>query len=231
MHNITQTENKKVYFVSDTHLGHQQEFIWGSRGYTSPEHHTNSVIDGINARVRSTDILCMLGDFSLNTTIDDFNDYISRITCQNVCMLWGNHNNPHEKRVYKPLADALLDKSVILNTEHYQVYPVFYKNVKYLGHYHEVAIDGQIIIMFHYPISVWNFMGGGAWCLCGHSHYNFEPSTATNYNAKILDVWWDGFKKPLSFDEVSNIMAKKGIPQVDHHTSRTKFLDKLEETK
>lgn len=214
MLNITQNKDQMVYFSSDWHLGHQQPFIWESRGYKSYEDHTDSIIDSINKEVRLNDILFYLGDLCLNTPIEKFEEYIGRIVCQNVWMIFGNHNNPHEKSIYQPLTKEL----IIDKTKNYQVYPVAYKNVKYLGHYYEVSVNGQVIILFHYPISSWNYMNHGSWHLCGHSHYNFDPSTAENTTAKILDVGWDGFKKVLSFDEVSTIMAKKNITVVDHHS-------------
>lgn len=214
MLNLTQTETQKIYFVSDLHLGHKQDFVWKSRGYTSSEHHTESIINVINETVNTNDILFMLGDLCLNTTIDELDNYLGQIVCQNLWMLWGNHNNPHEKKIYNPQTQLLINPTL---DKKYQVYPISYKNVKYLGHYYEVVVNGQFIVMFHYPISVWNFMKEGSWHLCGHSHYNFDPSTAENHDAKILDVGWDGFKKPLSFDEVSEIMAKKTIPRLDHH--------------
>jgi calcineurin-like phosphoesterase family protein len=214
MLNLIQNSSQRVFFVSDTHFGHKQEFVWGSRGYSSVEEHDLQIIESINQRVRENDILLHLGDFCLNTTIEKFHEYIQSIKCQNVWMLFGNHNNPHERKVYQPLTTQYIADA---SNRKFQVYPVVHKNIKFLGHYYEVSVDGQVIVMFHYPISVWNFMSHGAWHLCGHSHYNFDPSTAENKTSKILDVGWDGQKKPYSFEEVKAIMDTKGIAQIDHH--------------
>ena len=107
MLSLTQNENQQVYFTSDWHLGHQKNFIWEARGYSSYEEHTNSIIDITNSIVHPTDILFMLGDFCLNTPIEKFHEYIARINCGSLWMLWGNHNNPHEKQIYRPLTKKL----------------------------------------------------------------------------------------------------------------------------
>jgi calcineurin-like phosphoesterase family protein len=130
-------------------------------------------------------------------------------------MLWGNHNNPHQKNVYRPMVEKILKPLDLAG--HYTLYPVQYRNAKFLGDYYEVAVDGQMIVLFHYPISIWNEIQNGAWHLCGHSHYHFAPSTAEDSTSKILDVGWDGHKKPWSFDEIKEVMATKKVPVVDHH--------------
>jgi len=45
-----------------------------------------------------------------------------------------------------------------------------------------------------------------------------DLSDEHNLNTKTLDVGWDDFGKPLSFDEVLTIMNKKSIfVPSDHH--------------
>jgi calcineurin-like phosphoesterase family protein len=164
--------------------------------------------------VRPSDILFHMGDFCLNTSIEKFEDYIGRIRCQNIRLLQGNHNNPHERKVLLPLVESILGDSYRNGS---MVTPARYKNVIFNGHYLEVAIDGQMIVLFHYPIGSWNEMSNASWHLCGHSHYNYDLSTAENKEGKILDVGWDGHKKALTMEEIQAIMATKAIPVVDHH--------------
>lgn len=215
MKTFTDSDESKVFFTSDTHLGHQRDFVWKARGYKSAEDHTNSIIETINAVVRPTDILFHLGDFCLNTPLNKFEGYLSRICCQNIRLLRGNHNNPHEKEIYRnSLVKSIMGQNY---NEGLSVYPLRYRNVIFEGDYKRIIANGTVIVLFHYPISVWDEMQNGAWCLCGHSHYHYTPSTAEDTTAKILDVGWDGHKRPLSFEEISAIMAKKQVPVVDHH--------------
>jgi len=211
---LKETNDQKIYFVSDLHLGHDKEFIWKARGYNSSLEHTNGVIDKINQVVNHNDILFCLGDFCLKTPVPKFEEYISRIQCQNIYMLWGNHYNPHYKQIYKPLVKSILGDNYQYDSE---IYPLKYRNITYIGDYAEIVINGTFIILCHYPISVWNDMHHSAWMLCGHSHYSFEGSKASNTLQKILDVGWDGHYAPWSYSELASVMATKNVQAYDHH--------------
>ena len=39
------TSESKNWVSSDWHLGHQREFVWGSRGYKTHQEHTDGVIN------------------------------------------------------------------------------------------------------------------------------------------------------------------------------------------
>lgn len=212
MFNIIESDGLKVWFTSDLHLGHQRDFIWEARGYNSPEHHTNSIIDTINEHVREGDILFNLGDLCLNTQQPQLDDYLDRIVCKNMWCLWGNHNNPHEKTVYRPGRNRLCP-----SREVNWVYPVKYKNMSYIGHYHEVAVNGQFIVMCHYPFMSWNKLSDGAWCLCGHEHGGLPATRPEATDGKILDLGWDLYHRPLSFDDLRGYMSKKNMCSVGHH--------------
>lgn len=210
--NLKDSATQKVYVTSDTHFGHQRDFVWKSRGHESYEDHDKNLIDTINSLVRPNDILLHLGDFCLNTPIEKYNDILTNINCQNIYTLWGNHNNPHEKRVYIPGQPKQMVRNIPVMT-----YPYEYRNVVFLPHYVELVWNGQFIVMEHYPLLVWNEMMHGAWMLCGHSHYGCPQTVASNPNGKILDVGWDGHKKPLTFEEVSAIMSTKQFVVIDDH--------------
>jgi calcineurin-like phosphoesterase family protein len=214
MLNFRETEEQKIYVTADLHLGHQQKFVWESRGFESHEAHTDGVIGIINNIVRPTDILLCLGDFCLNTTIEQFNEYLGKIQCKNILMCWGNHNNPHYKRIYKPLLKTMLGESY---TEETELYPVKYNNLTFIGHYAEIILNGHFIVLFHYPIYVWNEMQNGSWMLCGHSHNGCGLTKAENVYGKILDVSWDGHGKPWSLEEIMPVMENKRFLAVDHH--------------
>lgn len=213
MFNIIESPELKIWFTTDWHLGHQRDFVWKVRGYTSAEHHTQSIIGVTNQYVREGDILFNLGDLCLNTNMQQLDSYLDQIVCKNVWCLWGNHSNPHERAIYRPEKDKLLVPGVKANW----VYPVKYKNMTYLGHYHEVSVNGQFIVLFHYPLMSWNQLSHGAWALCGHEHGGLPATRPEATDGKILDVGWDLFKKPVSFAEVKAIMDRKFMCSVGHH--------------
>jgi calcineurin-like phosphoesterase family protein len=212
MFNITESPESKVWFFSDPHLGHLRDFVWEARGYTSPDHHTDSIIDGINAEVKANDILICLGDLCLNSTPAQVDGYLDRIICQNFWCLFGNHNNPHEKTIYLPGKNKICSDPRIR-----WVYPVKHKNMSYIGHYVEMTVNNQFIVLCHYPLISWNHLTKGSWMLCGHEHGNLPATRPEATDGKILDVGWDLFKKPLSFNELKVIMDKKTMCSVGHH--------------
>ena len=215
MYNFRDKEENKVYIFSDPHLGHQRDFVWKTRGFASVPEHDDSIINNINATVRSTDSLICLGDWCLNTTVPQFDAYLDRINCQNILTLWGNHNNPHEKSIYKVLLKKALAEKY---TEESELYPLKYKNLTYLGHYLKFVWNGQLVILSHYPYYIWDEMQHGAWMLCGHSHYGCDLTKADNTHGRILDVGVDGHQcKPWSFEEIRDVMFDKKFVQVDHH--------------
>lgn len=218
MLNIRETEEQKIYITSDTHLGHQREFIWEDRGYENSKQHDDSMIRILNETVRATDILIHLGDFCLNTSPSQFEEFLSRINCQNIYMLWGNHPNPHYKNVYIPLLKRYLGN---LYKDDMELYPLRYRNVVYFGHYAEMVLNGQFMVLCHYPIYIFNEMQHGAWMLCGHSHNGCSLSKVDTEEGRILDVGWDGHSKPWSFLEIKKLMdTKRFVANDEHHQDK-----------
>ena len=73
--------------------------------------------------------------------------------------------------------------------------------------YKEITIEGQEIVLFHYPIRSWNGVFRGSWHLHGHTH-NLLPLRPGKY----LDVGVDAVGyEPLSFEEVKDYMSRKQI--------------------
>lgn len=206
---LQHNEFQKVYFVSDYHYNHQKDFIWRKRGFSSPEEHNRFLIEKTNEIVRPNDILFCLGDYSLNCSEEQFENFLSQLNCQKIYTIWGNHNSPLYK-IYNREVELSYGKDK-------EVYPIYYKQLIFLGNYVEVIVNGQFICLSHYPISVFNHGGKGSWMLCGHSHGSFKESLPEFKESKRLDVGWDVFKKPLSFDEIKSIMETKQTAKLDHH--------------
>ena len=214
MLNIKDTEDKKIYISSDFHLGHRQPFIWQTRGYTSVEDHDKFIINTVNQTVKYDDILFFLGDFCLNTSLPQFEEYLSRIQCNNIYMLLGNHNSPHYKDRYIPCIKTYLGA---LYEEGMELFPIRYRNIVYIGNQVRVILNGQFIVLSHYPLYSWDEMKRGSWMLHGHEHSAVKDHLPEGNAGKILDVSWDYFKKPLSLPEIKVIMDKKEIVSIGHH--------------
>lgn len=80
--------------------------------------------------------------------------------------------------------------------------------------YKELKTDDRRVILCHYPLLSWNGMHRGTWMLHGHCHGNLPK----NMNARRIDIGVDpmGYK-PVSLEEVGQMMASYGFAPVDHH--------------
>ena len=175
--------NTNVFFGSDFHTGHNKEFLWGKRGFKNVEEHNEWIISGINSKIKENDILVHCGDFCLNTSVEELDNILDKINCQNILCLWGNHPNPL-LRLYKEYRGYFL--SEVLDFEikpglsvKREVYPLRYRNIVFLGDYQEFIIRNKFIVVTHYPIESWNRMSHNSWQISGHSHAsdpNYKPS-------------------------------------------------------
>ena len=55
----------KIFLTSDTHFGHDREFLWGPRGFRSIQEHDEAIIANWNEVVGSDDDVYILGDLML----------------------------------------------------------------------------------------------------------------------------------------------------------------------
>ena len=207
---LTHNDSHRVYFTSDSHFNHNQKFIYESRGYKNRYEHNDALIEKINEGVRPQDTLIHLGDFCLNITPPEFESILSRINCNNIAYIWGNHNSCI-RRYYEDAVTTEYGKDI-------EVYPYAVGKLTYLGYYKELIVNGHMIVIHHYPHQIFNQMQKGAWQLSGHSHYSNPTTQLDHPDNKILDVGWDGHGKPLSFPEIQKIMMNKNhIKQDKHH--------------
>ena len=222
---LKQTDDQKVYFISDLHHFHNPVRwavpLWKQRGYDNVTEMNEDQIATINKIIRPNDILWHLGDITLNCSESQFEEFITRLQCQNIYCLWGNHNSPtwaiYQREIQK-IKEATKVHNLTGSSEDIEIYPLRYRNLVFFGNYQELVVDGQCMVLGHYPTYVWNSIKDGVWHLCGHSHYNLPFSKADNLEAKILDVGWDGQLKPYSMDDLRTIMNKKKVFNAgDHH--------------
>lgn len=82
------------------------------------------------------------------------------------------------------------------------------------GERKKIKAFDQEIVLDHYAGRVWNKSGWGCWQLYGHSH----GGLADDPNALQMDVGVDCHDyKPISFEQVREIMKTKTFVPVDHH--------------
>jgi len=80
----------EIFFTSDTHFGHQPEFLWKPRGFSSVEEMDEAIIENWNKVVKSTDIVYHLGDTILNDNANGL-ECFKRLNGQ-IFLIYGNHD-------------------------------------------------------------------------------------------------------------------------------------------
>jgi calcineurin-like phosphoesterase family protein len=211
------TPKPRIAFASDFHLGHDREFIYKPRGFNSIREHNQWILRGLNAEISYHDTLWYLGDFSLNTTVEQVLELFRRINCNNIFYVWGNHESSTAKIYQEAKKHAY--PAISEDVEVYPVsttYPLTAKNITFLGGVHEATINHQRIVMQHYAPHVWNKSHRGSWALCGHSHGRIKEILPQACVGKVLDVGVDvainHHGKPFFwFEDIVKIMSQKEI--------------------
>ena len=186
---INTRPNQKVFFSSDWHLGHRNVLQYDSRPFNNIDDHDRLIIDNWNYRLINTgNIGFLLGDFAL-TNERKLDEYAAQIA-GTVYYVQGNHDHK--------------------------------KDLKILGRYfeilaplQEVEINGQLIVLCHYCMMVWNKSHRGSWHLFGHSHGNLG-----DLDGKRIDVGINNWNyTPVELDLITKVMGSKKIHEVDHHVA------------
>lgn len=191
---------RKKFFTGDTHFRHTNIIKYCNRPFASTDEHDKGLINNWNSVVTPNDDVYHVGDFAFlkhpRAMVDDltFNNLISRLN-GTIHFLWGNH----DKELFKFKNDIIKKWG---------------KKFIFLGHYYELKHEGQFIVLSHYAHRVWNKSHHGSWHLYGHSHGTLPDDS----HARSIDVGVDCHNyRPIEFNQVKEIMAKKHWTPLDHH--------------
>lgn len=151
-----------------------------------------AIIENWNSRVRPDDVIYHLGDVFF-TGVERAIEVLNRLNGQKFLIL-GNH----DKVIKQSIEAQSLLQSLFTS----------------ISDYREITVEGQAIVLSHYPMMTWNKSSRGSWMLHGHCHGNLKYP----FEAKIHDVGVDpnGYF-PISFQEIQKIMSNKKISIIDHH--------------
>jgi len=190
-----------VWFTADTHFGHANIIKYGNRPFLTPEErerdrtdargpcrvsdatvarHDSALLDAINALVGQKDELWVLGDFAWGG-LRAAEQYRRRIACENVFLVWGNHDDPS----VAPLFSATYHQTMI-------------------------SVCRQDLWLCHYPMRTWDRRFHGSWSLYGHVHGRLAAEDAANPAWLTRDVGVDACDyRPVSFEELETYMAPR----------------------
>lgn len=192
-----------IFITSDTHFGHTN-IVRGCTGWKGDlsrcrdfdtlEEHNQTLVDNINRIVGEGDVLWHCGDWSFGG-FDNILKFRQQIKCKEIHLIFGNHDHHIER-------NRGGCRGYFNSTQHYK----------------EISIEKQKIILFHYAMRVWNQSHQGAICLYGHSH-----NSIPNDYGLSMDVGVDAHPefRPFAWEEIKEIMDKREILFVDHHSTDT----------
>lgn len=188
-----------VFFTSDLHFHHKRICEFTDRGnYTTPEEHTDWLVDIWNKQVGVADLVYHLGDFSFAKTTHEIRQVLQRLNGQKL-FIKGNHCKREDYN--------------ILRKENY---------IQWWGDYKEIYIQKTATCLFHFPIMSWHKQGYGAYHLHGHCHGNLKAPIG-----KMLDVGIDnaynlfGEHRLFTEQDIIDYMAEQQLYISDHHKDRS----------
>jgi calcineurin-like phosphoesterase family protein len=174
-----------IYFTSDLHLGHDQEFIWGARGFNSVAEMNEKIITRWNSRITKDDDVYVLGDLVMGGVE---NVELLKQLNGKIHIIYGNHDGPKKREAYAELENVV--ECGWANMIKYKKYNF------YLSHYPTITDNEDIGEIVSPKECVIN--------LFGHTH-QFDDFYDANdgYNFRMYHVGVDSHDCfPVPIDEV-----------------------------
>lgn len=162
------------------------------------------LIKNWNSCVEPNDNAYLLGDIMMGSS-KCWESTLSKLNGK-LHLVCGNHDKKFKKQTY------VMDR------------------FEWIKDYYELRVQdpdsangkSQLLVLQHFAPMVWNESHRGSWALSGHSHGSLDEWHRQRLS---LDVGVDAESsnyKPLSYEEIRDIMSKKSVNYVDHHNSQTK---------
>lgn len=198
----------KIYIASDSHGFHknitrgttewtidQRQLadgnVIGVRDFDTPEEMTETMARNFNAIIPHDGILIHLGDWSFGgeANIPKFREMLN---VSEIHLITGNHDSHQERGKWDNL---------------------FTSRHKYL----ELSVEKINFILFHFPITSWNFLKHNTYQLHGHMHWKGDNRFG---NGRQMDVGVDGNNLcPYKLTDVIELLKDREYHNPkDHHT-------------
>jgi len=95
-----------IWLTSDWHFGHNRNFIYEPRGFSSIEEMNKTIIDKYNSKVAPNDIVFCLGDCMLGDN-DKGIECIKQLNGK-IYILPGNHDTSNRLRLYSTIPNVII---------------------------------------------------------------------------------------------------------------------------
>jgi calcineurin-like phosphoesterase family protein len=174
---------RQVWFSSDSHLFHNNIIKYCNRPFLSVEEMNNALVDNWNSVVGEKDIVYYLGDLGMADT-NSIMSLLNKLKGSEIHFIRGNHDKKHGREI-KDFFSSYSD-------------------------YKEIEVEGQHIVLSHYPFLTWNKAFYGSYMLHGHCHGTL-PKDMNSYRIDVGVDCWNYF--PVSFQQIKQEMStRKNIP-------------------
>lgn len=188
-----------TFFGSDFHLDHESIRRHCNRPFNTLDEMNNHIVSVWNETVNSKDTVYIIGDFAWK----NHRKWINELNGKKILIV-GNHDKMPQDALdlFKP--DWICEDMTAREA------------IKTMVQFREVhqqldrVICGQRMTLNHYPMRSWSSSVHGAWGIHGHVHGRLRESLPGNVGyGMVMDVGWDVWKKPLSFDVLKVEMNRK----------------------
>lgn len=204
---LKHTWENKVFFWSDLHLRHNRDFIYAPRNFRDVREAEHTILQRWREKITANDIVFLLGDTVFGMNGEEYlNDLFYKLPFKELFIMPGNHYAGY-KQVFNEMAQNQHETTINLDTTG--------KLIHFIPNYLEIFVNGQPIVLSHYPILSWNGHSKGAWHLYGHVHNNLKHDLG-----KAIDVGVENCPYPIDFNDIAKIMKDKEIQKVDHHGAK-----------
>lgn len=168
----------ETFFISDTHFGHDRIINLSKRPFANVEEMNEALIANWNAVVAPKDVVWHLGDVGMGSD-EAASTFLKRLNGK-IHLIEGNHDN----KTVRDCADCFASIDLMKM----------------------ISVEGQKILLCHYPMREWDKAWRGAWHLFGHVHGRLDNEPYS----KSMDVGVDSNAyKPLSFEQVRTHMESQ----------------------
>lgn len=173
-----------TFFTSDHHFFHAKIIGYTNRPFSSVEEMDEAMIERWNSVVPKGGMVYHLGDFALTG---------------------------YSEKIYRPRVEELLSRlngnKILIQGNHDSPAVLRAKGWSAVYRLHHIDVEGQKIILCHYPMRTWQFRGHGSWQLFGHVHQNV-PNSPENLQqfgrtANLCVEHWN--YTPVSFETLQSL--------------------------
>lgn len=186
---------QRTFFTADLHLFHKRICEVATRPWGDVQEMHEALIQSWNTVVSSQDRVFVLGDLSFAGSTETMG--VTHRLNGTLYLIRGNH-------CPKSGTPA---------------------NFGWAKDYHTETIDGEYVVMSHFPMLAWNRQHYGSWMLHGHCHGSLTLPQEMR-GARIFDVGVDNVARyglgyrPVTLEEIKEMAGEVRTVTLDHHKER-----------